>query len=77
MQRPSVTPVNLGMSEPHRMVEYVSQLASEMADLCVTAGEEAFAEDMRLLGKRMEVRALELRQSARQAQDQAADQART
>jgi hypothetical protein len=71
MQRPSATPVNLGMSEPHRMVEYVSQLASEMADLCAAAGETALSEDMRLLGKKMEVRSLELRMSARQADGQA------
>ncbi len=71
MQRPPGAPISLGMSEPHRMVEYVGQLAMEMADLCVSAGEGGLGDEMRLLAKKMEVRALELRISARQAEDQA------
>lgn len=71
MQRPPTDPISLGMSEPHRMVEYVSQLASEMADLCASAGEGGLGDEMRLLAKKVELRALELRISARQAEDQA------
>jgi hypothetical protein len=42
-----------------------------MADLCASAGEDGLGDEMRLLAKKVEVRALELRISARQAEDQA------
>jgi hypothetical protein len=53
------------------MVEYVGQLALEMADMCAGAGEDALGDEMRLLAKKIEVRAIELRINARQAEDQA------
>lgn len=56
-----------GLNEPHRTVEYVGQLALEMADLCAQAGEGGLSDEMRLIAKKLETRTIELRIAARQS----------